>query len=87
MLLSPSSEGTPAEEGLNAFEPFFSWRAFWIDQEKALGDFRLLQDELDFYMAGREEDLEKKKLTEYLARYQKIWKTLSESKLRHRQKA
>ena len=41
---------------INALEPFFNYRALWIEQERALAGFYKVQDDLDFYLAGTKSD-------------------------------
>lgn len=73
---------------LNAIEPFFNFRALWVEHERALYRFHRLQDELDFYLVGREsEELNATRLNEFHEQYKQIWADLSETWLEQRRDA
>jgi hypothetical protein len=42
---------------LNALEPFFNYRALWVEHETALWKFYRLRDKIEYYMAGRSPEL------------------------------
>lgn len=63
---------------LNALEPFFNYRALWVEHETALWKFHRLRDKIEYYMAGRSPELvEAEDLNS--AEYQAIWDNLSQS--------
>lgn len=71
---------------LTAAEPFFNYRAFWIEHERAKYRFHRLKDEFDFYLAGTTTDtLDPLRLEEFHQKYQEIWNELSENWLDQRQ--
>jgi len=73
---------------MNALEPYFNYRALWIEHEEALARLYALQDRLDFYLSGAEpEDLDVQKLTEYHEQYQMIWDELSKKWIQQRKRA
>ena len=71
---------------MTAIEPFFNWRALWVEHESALGDFHKLLDDLRYYLAGRSpEELEAKKMDSVYEDYQNVWKRVSDNWIGHRQ--
>jgi hypothetical protein len=65
---------------LNALEPFFNFRAMWIEHEVALAGFHRLADRLDFYLTGvKEEDLDLAVLDKFHQDYQTIWGNFSQA--------
>ncbi len=70
---------------INALEPFFNFRALWIEHEAALANFHRLKDSLEFYLIGLEpEKLEKNELEELNEKYQQIWVDLSRTWIEYR---
>ncbi|MBI3244059.1 MAG: SLATT domain-containing protein [Chloroflexi bacterium] len=70
-----------------ALEPYFNYRALWVEHELALSRFYRLRDELEYYVAGTELDkLSEEKLNEFYKRYQEIWNELSTAWIQHRKK-
>ena len=70
---------------LNALEPYFNFRALWVEHELAIARFHRLKDELSFYLAGTKPgQVQEEKLSEMHRQYQEIWETLSDSWIRHR---
>lgn len=70
---------------LNALEPFFNYRALWVEHEIALWKFYRLRDKIDFYLAGIEpEQANPDKLNSFYNEYQTIWNDLSTSWLSYR---
>jgi len=71
---------------LTAIEPFFNYRALWVEHEQAKWKFYRLKDELDFYLEGtKPENMSQDKLEDLHQRYQDIWNRLSSSWIDHRQ--
>jgi hypothetical protein len=70
---------------LNAMEPFFNFRALWIEHEQGLANMYRLQNDLDFYLAGRKtEDIDPNKIEVFRKRYEEIWNSLNENYIRFR---
>ena len=70
---------------LNALEPFFNFRALWIEHEQGLASMYRLQNDLDFYLAGRKkEDIDLNKIEAFRKRYEEVWNTLNENYVRFR---
>jgi hypothetical protein len=70
---------------LNALEPFFNFRALWVEYETALASFHRLKDELEFYLAGTEpEKLSREKLERLNQEYQQIWANLNRNWIEYR---
>jgi|GEM_PF-2750520 len=70
---------------LNALEPFFNYRALWVEHETALWKFHRLRDKIEYYMAGRSPDLvEADDLNNFHAEYQATWDDLSQSWINYR---
>jgi hypothetical protein len=71
---------------LTAIEPFFNYRALWVEHELAKAQFHRLKDEVEFYIAGTTPDsLSMEKLDYFHQKYQDIWNRLSNSWIDHRQ--
>lgn len=70
---------------LNALEPFFNYRALWVEHEIALWRFHRLRDRFEYYLAGQPSDmLELQELDKFHAEYQNIWDDLSLSWINYR---
>lgn len=70
---------------LNALEPFFNFRALWVEHEAALASFHRLEERLEFYLVGIEpENLNRKELKELNEKYQRIWVDLSRTWVEYR---
>jgi predicted flap endonuclease-1-like 5' DNA nuclease len=70
---------------LNALEPFFNFRALWIEHEVALADLHRLQDEFDFYLAGMEpKELKLEELKGFNKRFGEIWGNLNQAWIGYR---
>ena len=70
---------------LNALEPFFNFRALWIEHEQGLANMYRLQNDFDFYLAGRnKEDIDPNKIEVFRKRYEEIWNSLNENYIRFR---
>ena len=71
---------------LTAIEPFFNYRALWVEHEQAKWKFHRLKDELEFYTSGtKPENIDSEKIEDFHMRYQEIWNRLSISWIEHRQ--
>ncbi|MCP4111148.1 MAG: DUF4231 domain-containing protein [Desulfobacteraceae bacterium] len=70
---------------LNAFEPFFNFRALWVESEATLGAFHLLQEEVEFYMTGTDpEEWSEEKINNFNSEYQQIWQKYSHTWIEYR---
>lgn len=70
---------------LSALEPFFNFRALWVEHEMALWKFYRLRDKLEFYLAGiTPEESSIDKLNGFYNEFQSIWNELSTSWLNYR---
>jgi len=70
---------------LNALEPFFNFRALWIEHEQGLASMYRLQNDFDFYLAGRKvEEIDHSRIELFRKRYEEVWNTLNENYLRFR---
>ena len=64
---------------LTALEPFFNFRSLWVEHEEAVYHLYRLQDDFNFYLAGKQPaELSLAKLEEFNRRYGQIWVDLSE---------
>jgi hypothetical protein len=71
---------------LSAAEPFFNYRALWVEHERAEYQFRLLKDDLEFYLAGTSVDkISETSLKAFHSRFQLIWSEVSQKWLEQRQ--
>jgi len=69
----------------NALEPFFNYRALWVEHERANAGFFQVKDRLDFYVAGRgDADLDVKVIDGFYADYERVWSTLNQAWNRER---
>ena len=70
---------------LNALEPFFNYRALWIEHEQALAEFYEIKNDLDFYLSGtKPNDLDLKVLDKFRERHWLVWNHLHRSWIEHR---
>lgn len=70
---------------LNALEPFFNYRALWVEHETALWKFHRLRDKIEYHMAGRSPELvETEDINNFHVEYQSIWDDLSQSWISYR---
>jgi hypothetical protein len=70
---------------LNALEPFYNFRALWVEHEQALAGFYSLKNDLDFYLSGvKPEELDVNALDKFRERHGLIWGQLSKSWIEHR---
>jgi hypothetical protein len=73
---------------VNAIEPFFNFRALWVEHEAAQAEFYSLKRDLNYYLAGTDaEELDLSQLDQFHEEYQRIWKNLSRSWIQHRRSA
>jgi hypothetical protein len=86
-LQIPSVEGTLKQIAfalgaivtmLNAVEPFFNYRALWVEHESALAGFYRIRRDLVYYLRGLPTDqLDGKVLKKFHDQYQAVWDQLS----------
>ena len=70
---------------LNAVEPFFNFRALWVEHEAALAKFYRLKDRIEFYLVGKEAtQVNPEIIKQYYAEYEEIWSTTSRAWISHR---
>lgn len=70
---------------INALEPFFNFRALWVEHELALANLYGLKDELEFYLAGTSpQNINTDTLFEFHKKYREIWVSLSTAWIRYR---
>jgi hypothetical protein len=70
---------------LSALEPFFNFRALWVEHEVALWKFYRLDDKLEFYIAGNNSDtVDINTVNSFYVEYQSIWDELSQSWINYR---
>lgn len=70
---------------LSALEPFFNFRALWVEHEIALWKFYRLRDRIDFYLAGyKPEKMSIDEINSFHAEFQTIWNDLSQSWINYR---
>ena len=71
---------------LNALEPFFNYRALWIEHENALYQLYQLRRDVRYYVHGTPEDeMSKDVVDDFQSRCNLIWKNLSEKWISYRQ--
>jgi len=71
---------------VSSIEPFFNFRALWVEHERAKYRFHVLRDDIDFYLAGTDaETLSEERLQAFHERYRNIWANLSETWLEQRE--
>lgn len=72
---------------LAALEPFFNYRALWVENELAIWKMHSLQDELEFYLASTsKEDVKADVLDRYMKKYVEIWNVLSQTWIENRRR-
>jgi len=65
---------------LNALEPFFNYRALWVEHERANAAFFQVKDRLEFYVTGRaDSDLEMSQIDRFYGEYESAWSTLNQA--------
>ncbi|PSB27071.1 SLATT domain-containing protein [Stenomitos frigidus] len=70
---------------LSALEPFFNFRALWVEHEIALWKFHRLRDKIEFYLAGNKpEKMSIDEINGFHAEFQIIWDDLSQSWINYR---
>ena len=70
---------------LNALEPYFNFRALWVEHEQAIARFHRVKDDLKFYLEGTQPNaLSEEKLREMYARYRETWEEMSNSWIAYR---
>lgn len=70
---------------LSALEPFFNFRALWVEHEIALWKFYRLRDKIDFYLVGNKpEKMSMDEINSFHAEFQTIWDDLSQSWINYR---
>ena len=70
---------------LSALEPFFNFRALWVEHEVALWKFYRLRDKLEFYVSGyNPEKMDFDTINGFYIEYQSIWDELSQSWINYR---
>jgi hypothetical protein len=71
---------------LSALEPFFNFRAIWIESEQAKSELHRLQDNIQFYIVGTEpEKLDIEVLNRFCQIHDDIWSRFAGSWQEHRQ--
>lgn len=72
---------------LNALEPFFNYRALWVEHERANAAFFAVKDRLSFYVAGKsDDDLRADDVARLYAEYEAVWTALNQAWSTQRQK-
>ncbi len=70
---------------LNALEPYFNFRAVWLECEKAIARFHSVQDELSFYLAGIEaNEVSIERIDKIFDKYRSIWNDFDDAHIQHR---
>lgn len=65
---------------LYALEPFFNYRALWIEHERANAGFYQVKDRLDFYVTGRSDtQLDLEEIRKFYDEYENVWSTLNQA--------
>lgn len=65
---------------LNALEPFYNYRALWVEHERANAAFFQVKDRLTYYVSGRSDDeLEAAELRKFYDEYERVWSSLSQA--------
>jgi len=69
----------------SALEPFFNFRALWIEHEIALWKFYRLRDRINFYLEGLDaSQISSEAVDRFHTEYQAIWNDLSQSWINYR---
>jgi hypothetical protein len=64
----------------NALEPFFNYRALWVEHERANAAFFQVKDRLDFYVTGRSDrELDLNEVRKFYDEYERVWAALSQA--------
>lgn len=72
---------------LTALEPYFNFRALWVEHEFAQSRFLGLRDDLHYYLAGLDPgDINEDQITEFQRKYQNIWDELNKAWVEYRRK-
>lgn len=62
------------------WEPFFNYRALWVEHERATAGFFQVKDRLEFYVMGRSDaELELKEIDKFYDEYEHAWSTLNQA--------
>lgn len=70
---------------LSALEPFFNFRALWIEHEVALWKFHRLKDKIEYWLAGNNhESMNMEDIDSFQNEFQTIWDDLSQSWINYR---
>ena len=70
---------------VNALEPFYNYRALWIEQERALAGFYKVHDDLDYYIAGTKlDEISSDELNRIYEEIRKVWDYHSNAWLSYR---
>ena len=70
---------------LNALEPYFNFRALWVEHELAIARFHRINDELNFYLAGSSsKEINSEKLSEIYKEYRETWNSLNNAWIGYR---
>ena len=73
---------------INGIEPFFTYRAFWVEHETALWKLHKLIDKFEYYISGINNDqIDLKILDEYQKKLNDILDELSKNWIEHRKRA
>lgn len=72
---------------LTALEPFFNFRALWVENELAIWKMHSLRDELEFYLASTEKKkIKSEHIINFNKKYVEIWNTLSQAWIENRRR-
>lgn len=70
---------------LTALEPFFNYRALWVEQEQAKAKLHRLEDRLVFYLTGKNNNnISLEAIASINEDYQNIWEELSNAWIKER---
>ena len=70
---------------ISALEPFFNFRALWVEHEIALWKLYRLRDKLEFYLAGNSpENISLSEIDKFHDEFQNIWNDLAQSWISYR---
>jgi hypothetical protein len=71
---------------VNGVESIIGYRALWVKQKVTLLNLYALQNEIDFYKAGLEdnEQVDENKVSDFFSKYQIVWESASSEWLRLR---
>lgn len=72
---------------LNALEPFFNFRALWLESESLQGEFYRLNEELEYYITGTPSNKwDKNEIDRFCDIYKDIWTKYSKTWMEHRRR-